>query len=348
MAAIKNHGNVSLLIIYTGGTIGMVQDQETGTLKPFRFDNIVEEVPELKKFGFNLSTYAFDPPLDSSNINPDVWIKLAGIIEDNYERFNGFIILHGTDTMAYSASALSFMLENLGKPVIFTGSQLPIGAVRTDGKENLISSIEIAAAAENNKPIIPEVGIFFENKLFRGNRTTKNSTEHFHAFLSGNHPALAESGVHIRYNYSAIRYPDEGKVFKVHKKLNSKIIILKLFPGINHQVVESVFNIKGLRAVIIETFGAGNAPEDSWFLEIVKEAIGRGTIILNVTQCNVGIVELGVYETSRKLGEAGVIGGRDITTEAAVTKLIHLTGISTDREWIVRQLGVSLRGEITL
>ncbi len=347
MAGIKTHGNVTLLIIYTGGTIGMVQDRETGTLKPFRFDNIVEEVPELKKFGFNLSTYAFDPPLDSSNINPDAWIKLAGIIEDNYKRFDGFIILHGTDTMAYSASALSFMLENLGKPVIFTGSQLPIGAVRTDGKENLISSIEIAAATKNNKPMIPEVGIFFENQLFRGNRTTKNSTEHFHAFLSGNYPALAESGVHIRYNYNAIRYPDEGEEFAVHKKLNRDIVILKLFPGISRQIVESVFNIKGLRAVIIETFGAGNAPEDSWFLECIQEALGRGIIILNVTQCNVGIVELGVYETSRKLAEAGVVGGRDITTEAAVTKLMYLTGISTDREWIIRQLGISLRGEIT-
>ncbi|MBN2481313.1 MAG: asparaginase [Bacteroidales bacterium] len=343
----KDNRQVSLLIIYTGGTIGMVQDQETGTLKPFRFDNIIEEVPELKKFGFSLSTYAFDPPLDSSNINPALWIKLSGIIEDNYEGFNGFIILHGTDTMAYSASALSFMLENLGKPVIFTGSQLPIGSVRTDSKENLISSIEIAAATRNYRPVVPEVGVFFENQLYRGNRTTKNSTEHFRAFLSGNYPALAESGVHIRYNYGAIRYPEKNKPFVVHKKLNNDIALLKLFPGISRQFVESVFNTAGLQAVIMETFGSGNAPEDEWFMNCIQNALGKGIIILNVTQCKIGIVEMGIYETSRKLCEAGVISGHDITTEAAVTKLMHLTGLSTDREWIKRQLGTSLRGEIT-
>ena len=242
-----NPHKTSILIIYTGGTIGMVQDQETGALKPFRFDNILEEVPELKKFGYNLSSFAFNPPLDSSNINPEAWIKVAEIIEQNYNTFDGFIVLHGTDTMAYSASALSFMLENLQKPVIFTGSQLPIGSLRTDGKENLISSVEIAAAMENGKPVVPEVGIFFENKLYRGNRTSKNNTEDFNAFMSGNYPPLAESGVHIRYNYSAIHYPDNNTSLVVHKELNTHLTILKLFPGINQAAVEAAFNIAGTK-----------------------------------------------------------------------------------------------------
>jgi L-asparaginase len=337
----------SILVIYTGGTIGMVQDQETGALKPFRFDNILQEVPELKKFGFNLSSYAFNPPLDSSNISPEAWIRIAAIIEQNYNNFNGFIVLHGTDTMAYSASALSFMLENLAKPVIFTGSQLPIGSLRTDAKENLISSLEIAAAMKGGEPAVPEVGIFFENKLYRGNRTTKNNTEDFNAFVSGNYPALAESGVHIRYNYSAIRYENKKHPLIVHKELNSNLIILKLFPGISRNMVESVFRLEGLRAVIMETFGAGNAPDQEWFITCVKDALGRGILIMNVTQCNTGSVEMGLYETSRLLAEAGVIGGRDITTEAAVTKLMYLTAVSNDNNWISKHLATSLRGEMT-
>lgn len=337
----------SILVIYTGGTIGMVQDQETGALKPFRFDNILQEVPELKKFGFNLSSYAFDPPLDSSNINPAAWIRIAEIIEQNYNNFNGFIVLHGTDTMAYSASALSFMLENLAKPVIFTGSQLPIGSLRTDAKENLISSLEIAAAMKGGEPVVPEVGIFFENKLYRGNRTTKNNTEDFNAFVSGNYPALAESGVHIRYNYSAIRYGNRKLPLIVHKELNNNLIILKLFPGISRHMVESVFQLQGLRAVIMETFGAGNAPDQEWFISCVKEALGKGILIMNVTQCNTGSVEMGLYDTSRLLAEAGVIGGRDITTEAAVTKLMYLTAVSDDNDWISKHLALSLRGEMT-
>lgn len=326
----------------------MLQDRETGMLKPFRFDNILIEVPELKKFNFNLSTYTFDPPLDSSNITPQIWIRLVEIIERNYEKFDGFIILHGTDTMSYSASALSFMLENLGKPVIFTGSQLPIGSIRTDGKENLISSIEIAAAVKNGKPVVPEVCIFFENKLFRGNRTTKNNTEDFHAFLSGNHTALAESGVHIRYNFDAIMHPDSSKPFRIKKELNNNVVILKIFPGISRQIVEQILNINGLRAVIMETFGSGNAPEQKWFIDCIKNALLKDIVVLNVTQCSIGNVDMGIYETSRKLAEAGVVSGHDITTEAAMAKLMHLTGISTEKEWIVEQLGYSLRGEITI
>lgn len=342
------HKKTSILIIYTGGTIGMVQDQETGALKPFRFDNIHEEVPELKKFGFNLTSFAFNPPLDSSNINPEAWIKVAEIIEHNYSSFDGFIVLHGTDTMAYSASALSFMLENLAKPVIFTGSQLPIGSLRTDAKENLISSVEIAAAIKNGETVVPEVGIYFENRLYRGNRTSKNNTEDFNAFMSGNYPPLAESGVHIRYNHSAIRNSDKKSPLIVHKQFDNNLVILKLFPGISRIVVESVFGIPGLRALILETFGAGNAPEQDWFITAVKDAMKKGIMIVNVTQCKTGSVEMGVYETSRMLSEAGVISGHDITTEAAVTKLMHLTGISNDKDWILNQLGISLRGEMTM
>ncbi len=254
----------------------MVQDHETGALKPFRFDNILSEVPELKRSGYNLSSYAFNPPLDSSNVGPETWIQVANIIELNYNSFDGFIVLHGTDTMAYSASALSFMLENLGKPVIFTGSQLPIGSLRTDAKENLISSVEIAAALREDKPVVPEVGIYFENKLYRGNRTTKNNTEDFNAFLSGNYPSLAESGVHIRFNYPAIHYPDADEPFIVHKKLDNNLAILKIFPGFSRAVTESIFHTKGLRFLILETFGAGNAPEEEWFIEAVLTALEKG------------------------------------------------------------------------
>ncbi len=342
-----NTGKASLLILYTGGTIGMVQDPVTGALKPFRFDNILEEVPELKKFGYNLSSYAFDPPIDSSDMKPEVWIKMAEIIETNYSRFDGFIILHGTDTMAYSASALSFMLENLQKPVIFTGSQLPLGSLRTDGKENLISSVEIAAAVKNGKPVIPEVGIFFENSLYRGNRTSKNNVEDFNAFISGNYPTLAESGVHIRFNFSAVEYPEQDLPLIVHKNLDTRIAILKLFPGLNQSVVEAVIQAAGLRALIIETFGAGNAPSDTWFISCMKEAVDRGIIVINITQCLIGSVSMGTYETSRRLADAGVTGGSDMTLEAAVTKLMFLLGNYSDRETVKTLMKKSIRGEIT-
>jgi len=326
----------------------MVQDQVTGALKPFRFDNMLEEIPELKKFGYNLSSYAFNPPLDSSNINPDAWIMVAQLIEDNYEKFDGFIVLHGTDTMAYSASALSFMLENCAKPIIFTGSQLPIGTLRTDAKENLISAIEIAASRRYDEPAVPEVGIYFENKLFRGNRTSKHSTEDFNAFISGNYPPLVESGVHLRYNYSAIHYPEKNIPFKVFKKPDTNLAVLKLFPGISKSVVESITSIKGLRSVILETFGSGNAPEDHWFIECIKQAIAKDITIINVTQCRTGRVEMGMYETGRRLSDAGVMSGYDITVEAAVAKLMYLNGISDNIPWIIRQLKTSLRGEMTL
>jgi L-asparaginase len=338
---------VSILIIYTGGTIGMVHDRETSSLIPIDFKHITNHVPEISKFGYNLQSESFDPVKDSSNIDPEIWVKMAGIIEKNYNEFDGFIVLHGTDTMAYSASALSFMLENLAKPVIFTGSQLPIGLLRTDGRENLITSIEIAAAKENGIPLVPEVCIYFDNELTRGNRTTKFSAEHFDAFNSPNYPPLAEVGLHLKYNSNHIRYPVKNKKLVVHKSFDNNVAILKLFPGINRNLVNSITNTRGLKGLIIETFGSGNAPTYKWFLDELKSFIGRGGIIYNVTQCHGGSVEMGLYETSREMLAAGVVSGKDITSEASVTKLMHLLGVCRTREEVVRCLAKPIAGEIS-
>ncbi|HEX3007604.1 MAG TPA: asparaginase [Bacteroidales bacterium] len=338
----------SILIIYTGGTIGMMLNPETGVLDPFNFHQIENEVPELRKLGHKLSAIQFDPPLDSSNINPDIWVQLAVLINDNYDFYDGFVILHGTDTMAYTASALSFMLENLQKPVIFTGSQLPIGMLRTDGKDNLITSIEIAAARRNGFPMVPEVCIYFENSLFRGNRTTKNSAENFNAFKSFNYPPLAQTGIHIKYNLSVIHYPEEKLPLKIHTHLVKEIAILKIFPGMKENVVDAFLGIKGLRAMIIETFGAGNAPNYEWFTSKISQAVKKGIVVVNVTQCNSGIVDMGKYQTGLELFKAGVISGYDITTEAAITKLMFLLGRGYSYGEIVENMNESLRGEISL
>jgi L-asparaginase len=337
----------SILIIYTGGTIGMVHQAETGALIPIDFSQISLHVPELKRFDYHIETIAFDPIIDSSEVSPSDWVKLAETIEKHYNDYDGFVILHGTDTMAYSASALSFMLMNLTKPIIFTGAQLPIGMLRTDGKENLITSIEIAAAKDKGKAIVPEVCIYFENKLMRGNRTTKYSSEHFNAFTSPNTPPLAVAGLQIRFNQSIIRCPEADKPFQIIKKFDTCVGILKLFPGITRSFVESILETPGLQGLILETYGSGNAPTSIWLSQGLKRFTTNGGIVLNVTQCQAGFVEMGLYETSRGLKAAGVISGHDITTEAALTKMMLLLGSLHDKNEIKEKLSISLRGEIS-
>jgi L-asparaginase len=338
----------SILIIYTGGTIGMKENPETGALAPFNFDQILDEVPELRKFGFILDTISFDPLVDSSDITPKFWIELSLIIKENYEKYNGFVILHGTDTMSYSASALSFMLENLQKPVVFTGSQLPLGMLRTDGKENLISSIEIAAASNNGQPMVPEVTIFFENQLFRGNRTSKHNAEHFNAFRSDNYPPLAIAGISIKYNYPYIHYPTHSMNLNVHTDLDCNVGVLKLFPGISPTSIDAVLNQKGLKGLVLETYGSGNAISDYWFLKRIKAAFDQRIIILNVTQCKAGSVDMNKYDNGLLLKKAGVLNGKDISFEAAIVKLMFLLGKNLPIEELRELVEKSISGEITV
>ena len=341
--------NTSVLLIYTGGTIGMIENTETGALENFNFEQLQKHVPELRKSNCTIDSYQFDPPMDSSDMEPEAWRKLVKIICDNYDRFNGFVILHGTDTMAYTASALSFMLEGLDRPVILTGSQLPIGVLRTDGKENLMTSIEIASAQDaDGKPLVPEVCIFFENHLMRGNRTTKMNAENFNAFRSFNYPMLAEAGIHIKYNHSLIHHTREKQELKPHYLLDTNIAVLKLFPGIHENVVAATLSIDGLRAVVLETYGSGNAPRKQWFLRLLREASARGIVIVNVTQCSAGTVEMERYETGYHLLQSGIVSGYDSTTESAVTKLMFLLGHGYTPEEIRERMSRPIAGEITL
>ncbi len=339
----------SILLIYTGGTIGMKMDPVEQTLQPFDFSQILEEVPELGKFAYRIDSCTFESVIDSADIEPRSWQALASLIEEKYDSYDGFVVLHGTDTMAYSASALSFMIEGLTKPVIFTGSQLPIGVARTDGKENLISSVEIAASKDSDgHALVPEVCICFGNALMRGNRTRKTSSENFRAFKSADCPLLAEAGISIRYNSSVIRKPDDWDRKPVfHKELDTRVSILKLHPGITPQVVRNILCGPETRAVIIETYGAGNAPSKKWFLDIVKEASGMGKILLNITQCIAGSVNMDLYATGKKLEEAGVQSGYDCTTEGALAKLFYLLGRYTGNREVIEGIGENLRGEIT-
>ena len=338
----------SIFIIYTGGTIGMARGEgKNQTLIPFDFNQIHKQVPELARFNYNFSTYSFQPPIDSSNMKPERWMEIATLIGKRYNEFDGFVILHGSDTMAYTASALSYMLENLSKPVILTGSQLPAGEIRTDAKENLITAIEIAASEHNSRNIIPEVCIYFDYRLFRGNRCSKYNSAKFEAFQSVNYPALAEAGVQVVFRkHLFLKKPDQE--FKIHDRLNANIGLLKLFPGMNESFVEAVLNDRKMEALVLEAFGAGNAPTDDWFIELMKNKINEGLIVFDVTQCGGGAVDLGRYETSRFLKEIGVISGYDITTEAALTKLMYLLAKETDRDKIKQLLQQPLRGEMTV
>lgn len=336
-----------ILIIYTGGTIGMMTDPVTKVLKPINFEQIMDNVPELEKLNCKIKVHSFDEIIDSSNMNPAIWSQLAGLIESNYDTVDGFVILHGSDTMAFTASALSFMLKNLAKPVIFTGSQLPISAIRTDAKENLMTAIEIANAKKGDLARVPEVCIYFDYKLFRANRSFKYNSSKFEAFRSPNYPILAESGVHLRFSVNDIRVPKPDDKLVVHKNLVSDVAVLKLYPGISPKVVEAILNAP-VRGIVMETFGAGNTTTDQWFIDLLDAAIQSGKVILDISQCKVGTVELGRYETSKQLKDIGVANGYDMTYESAVTKMMHLLGQLDDPKEVKRLLETDIRGEITV
>ena len=337
---------VNILLIYTGGTIGMVKDYKTGALKAFDFNNLRNRIPELNQLDCNINTISFEKPIDSSNMNPKYWIEITSIIEEYYQKVDGFVVLTGSDTMAYTASALSFMFENLSKPVIFTGSQLPIGDLRTDAKENLITAIQIASIQENGAPKIREVCLYFEYKLYRANRTTKINAAHFEAFTSPNFPAIAESGVYLVFKEHLIHKHKTEKKLIVRKKLNDHIAILKLFPGISNTVVKTILEIKNLQGIILETYGSGNTSTDTVFLDLLEKAIKKGIQIIDVTQCISGSVVLGQYETSTQLKNIGVISGKDITTESAIAKLMYLLGENIPQKEFKQIFEKSLRGEI--
>jgi len=325
----------------------MVQKGPGGALVPVKFDQIQEEVPELGRLEVILHVVTFSPPIDSSDMSPAIWVKIACTIERNYSKFDGFVILHGTDTMAYTASALSYMFENLDKPIVLTGSQLPIGILRTDGKENLITSIQIAADKLNGQAVVPEVCVYFNSKLYRGNRISKRHSDDFSAFSSVNYPLLAMAGVEIRYFHENIHRQTNKGILKVRSHFDEHVVILKIFPGINKTVFENILNIPGLKGVVFESFGSGNIPTSRWMISLIKNAIKRKIIILNVTQCQGGTVNMNRYETGVELESAGVVNGKDMTTEAAVTKLMFLLGQGLDHEEIKLHLHKSLIGEIS-
>lgn len=337
----------NILLLYTGGTIGMIKDYKTNALRAFDFNQIKKNIPELEQLNCTIKSVSFDEPIDSSNMSIEYYQQIVTVIEENYQTSDGFVILTGSDTMSYTSSAVSFMLENLQKPVIFTGSQLPIGDLRTDAKENLITSIEVASTQKNGKPIIQEVGLYFEYKLYRANRTTKINAEQFEAFASMNYPPLAESGVHLYFDEYYINKPKTNKKLVVRKNLTTAVVILKLFPGITENIVKSIINTKGLKGIVLETYGAGNAPTSPWFLKLLEKTIHNNVHIVNVTQCVGGSVVLGHYETSLSLQNIGVISGKDITTEAAIAKMMYLLSENLSKKEFEKYFTKSLRGEIS-
>ncbi|MBK42953.1 MAG: L-asparaginase 1 [Flavobacteriaceae bacterium] len=335
-----------VLLIYTGGTIGMVKSPNAASLYPIDFNNLLDNISELELLNCKIQIISLETPIDSSNINTFHWVEIAGLIEENYKYYDGFVVLHGTDTMSYSASALSFMLENLQKPVIFTGSQLPIGDLRTDAKENLITSVQLASLKKDEIPVIKEVCLYFEYKLFRGNRSTKINADHFKAFASKNFPPLATSGVRINLRSDLLLNPAVNSDLLVHKDLSTDVALLKLFPGIQQTIISSILDTENLKGVVLETYGSGNAPTAKWFLDLIEKAILNGIYIVNVTQCSGGKVEMGHYATSAKMQSLGVISASDMTTEAAITKMMFLLSVRTGLDFKLAFKN-SLRGEIS-
>lgn len=338
-----------ILIVYTGGTIGMIEDPETHSLSPFDFTHLIDNVPKVQKLDYDIENIQFNPPIDSANMSPKHWREIAKAIEDNYDLFDGFVVLHGTDTMAFTASALSFMLENLHKPVIITGSQLPIGEVRTDGEENLITALQVAAARNaNGDAMVQEVAILFENYLWRGNRSTKMSADNFNAFKSNNYPALAKIGLGIHFNEDALYRMPAKRPLKVRYNLDTNVVFLYLFPGITEETVRYIVNTPGIKGIVLKSYGAGNAPSEKWLIDILKDAVENGVVILNVTQCVNGGVNSNLYATGNTLAHAGVVGGHDITSEAAVTKMMYLFGLGLPAGSVKKYLEYSLCGEVTI
>lgn len=338
-----------ILMIYTGGTIGMKENPETKALEPFDFNHLLDNVPKLKMLDYDIQHHQFPTPIDSSDMNPVYWGQIAKVISDNYDKYDGFVVLHGTDTMAYTASALSFMLHNLSKPVIITGSQLPIGEVRTDGEENLITALQIAASRDvDGRPTVREVAILFENYLWRGNRSTKRSADNFDAFRSNNYPELAKVGLDISFNREALwRIKGMEAPLDVHFKMDTNVVFLDLFPGITEKVVRHILNIPGLKALVLKSFGAGNAPGERWFSEAIRDAVNRGLIVVNITQCPNGEVDPYRYTNGLGLAQTGVVPGHDLTPEAAITKLMYLLGREMKTEDVKHYMQCNLCGELT-
>lgn len=337
-----------ILMIYTGGTIGMKENPETKALEPFDFNHLIENVPKLKKLDYDITYHQLKQPIDSSDMNPEYWAKIVNVIAENYRDFEGFVVLHGTDTMAYTASALSFMLQQLSKPVIITGSQLPIGEVRTDGEENLITALQIAAAKDSEgRPMVREVAILFENYLWRGNRSTKRSADNFNAFRSYNYPTLARIGLGISYNKEALwRSPVKDAPLDPHYQMDTNVVYLQLFPGIQENVVKQILGIPDLKGVVLKTYGAGNAPGEKWLWDALKEAHDKGIVVLNITQCPDGEVEPHRYKTGMELARAGVVPGHDLTSEAAITKMMYLFGRGMKADEVRHYMQCNLCGEM--